>query len=190
MVAHRWSAIRRFAEDGGGVLFSGGALAIVDHLGLEPYVRAQRHELENYRDPAALVPEVRSHPVFAGPQRTRRPDLAQQWRLSGGCGFLLGRARRRRGAGQYARRSRKTAGGISARRGTTHRLRLALARLRRSGKPAPRKPAPAHFESAELPGRCPTMASARDPLEVSAGGFRRGTGHRGTALARATSGHR
>ena len=75
------SAIRRFAEDGGGVLFSGGALAIVDQLGLEPYVRAQRHELENYRDPAALVPVVRSHPVFAG--LSEHDGLI--WLSNGGC---------------------------------------------------------------------------------------------------------
>jgi len=60
------AAIRRFAEDGGGVLLSGGALAMVAHLGLEPQIRAQRRELENYRDPAAMVLVERSHPVFAG----------------------------------------------------------------------------------------------------------------------------
>jgi formylglycine-generating enzyme required for sulfatase activity len=59
-------AVRRFGETGGGVLLSGGALAMVDHLGLEPDVRAQRHELENYRDPAALIPVDRSHPAFRG----------------------------------------------------------------------------------------------------------------------------
>jgi formylglycine-generating enzyme required for sulfatase activity len=60
------AALRRFAESGRGVLLSGGALAIVDHLGLEPDVRTQRRQLENYRDPAALVRVDRSHPVFAG----------------------------------------------------------------------------------------------------------------------------
>ena len=49
------AAIHRFAEDGGGVLLSGGALAMVAHLGLERELRAQRRELENFRDPAAMV---------------------------------------------------------------------------------------------------------------------------------------
>ena len=60
------AALRRFAEDGGGVLFSGGALAMIDSLGLEPYVRAQRRELDHYRDPAAMVMVEKAHPVFAG----------------------------------------------------------------------------------------------------------------------------
>lgn len=63
-------AIRAFAADGGGVLFSGGALAIMDYCGLEPYVRSQRHQLEHYRDPAFLVPEVPDHPAFAGLHET------------------------------------------------------------------------------------------------------------------------
>ena len=75
------AAIRRFAEQGGGVLLSGGALAMVDNLGLEPDVRAQRHELENYRDPAALVAVVPAHPVFAGLSAER--DLI--WLSQGGC---------------------------------------------------------------------------------------------------------
>jgi hypothetical protein len=74
-------AIRRFAVAGGGVLFSGGALAIVDPLELEPHVRTERHELENYRDPAALVPVVRSHPVFAG--LSENDGLI--WLSNGGC---------------------------------------------------------------------------------------------------------
>ncbi|HDP33645.1 MAG TPA: hypothetical protein ENN29_00880, partial [Candidatus Hydrogenedentes bacterium] len=75
------SAIRRFAEDGGGVLFSGGALAMVDHLGLEPIIRAQRHDLENYRDPAALVPAETAHPVFDG----LRVEDGLVWLSNGGC---------------------------------------------------------------------------------------------------------
>jgi formylglycine-generating enzyme required for sulfatase activity len=60
------AALRDFAAQGKGVLFSGGALAIVDHLGLEAEVRSQRRELDHYRDPAAMVLAVRSHPAFAG----------------------------------------------------------------------------------------------------------------------------
>ncbi len=59
-------AIRAFAAEGGGVLLSGGAVGMMDYCGLEPYVRSQRHQLEHYRDPAFLVPEVPDHPVFAG----------------------------------------------------------------------------------------------------------------------------
>ena len=58
------AAMRQFMENGGGLLLSGGALAIVDRLGLEPIIRAQRHELEHYRDPAALTPVEIYHPVF------------------------------------------------------------------------------------------------------------------------------
>jgi formylglycine-generating enzyme required for sulfatase activity len=74
-------AVRRFAESGRGVLLSGGALAIVDHLGLEPDVRTQRRQLENYRDPAALVPVDRSHRAFAGWSEGDRVILIS----NGGC---------------------------------------------------------------------------------------------------------
>ncbi|HOH28728.1 MAG TPA: hypothetical protein PLC40_03550, partial [Candidatus Hydrogenedentes bacterium] len=59
-------AIWAFAAEGGGVLLSGGAVGMMDYCGLEPHVRTQRHQLEHYRDPAFMVPEVPSHPVFAG----------------------------------------------------------------------------------------------------------------------------
>ncbi len=75
------ATMRRFAENGGGLLLSGGALAIVDHLGLERDIRAQRHELENYRDPAALVPVETGHPVFAGLE----PKDGLVWLSGGGC---------------------------------------------------------------------------------------------------------
>ncbi|HNR30752.1 MAG TPA: SUMF1/EgtB/PvdO family nonheme iron enzyme [Candidatus Hydrogenedentes bacterium] len=75
------AAIRRFAESGGGVLLTGGALALIDHLGLEPDVRSQRHDLEHYRDPAAMVPVERSHPVFAG----LREEEGLIWLSRGGC---------------------------------------------------------------------------------------------------------
>ncbi|MFA6245016.1 MAG: hypothetical protein WC655_28995, partial [Candidatus Hydrogenedentales bacterium] len=62
------AALRAFAESGGGVLLSGGALAMVAPLRLEVEIRPQRRELENYRDPAAMVPVERSHPAFVGLQ--------------------------------------------------------------------------------------------------------------------------
>ncbi len=75
------AAIRRFADDGGGVLLSGGALAMVAHLGLEKELRAQRRELENFRDPAAMVPVENSHPVFAG----LHEEDGVVWLSRGGC---------------------------------------------------------------------------------------------------------
>ncbi len=60
------AAIRRFAKEGGGVLLSGGALAIIDQLGIERDVRSQRHDLEHYRDPAPMTPVVADHPAFSG----------------------------------------------------------------------------------------------------------------------------
>ena len=75
------AAIRSFAEGGGGVLLSGGALAMVAHLGLEKELRAQRRELENFRDPAAMIPVERSHPVFAG----LREEDGLVWLSHGGC---------------------------------------------------------------------------------------------------------
>jgi formylglycine-generating enzyme required for sulfatase activity len=59
------AVLKSFAEGGGGVLLSGGALAIIDGMGLEPHVRTQRRQLENYRDPAGMVPVDRSHPIFS-----------------------------------------------------------------------------------------------------------------------------
>jgi len=75
------TAIRGFAEKGGGVLLSGGALAMVAHLGLETEVRAQRRNLEHFRDPAAMVPVERSHPIFAG----LREEVGLVWLSRGGC---------------------------------------------------------------------------------------------------------
>ncbi len=62
------AALRGYADKGGGVLLSGGALAMVAGLGLEREIRPQRHQLENWRDPAAMVLIERTHPVFAGLQ--------------------------------------------------------------------------------------------------------------------------
>ncbi len=75
------AALRRFVENGGGLLLSGGALALVDHFGLERDVRAQRHDLENYRDPAALVPVETHHPIFVGLD----VEDGLVWLSNGGC---------------------------------------------------------------------------------------------------------
>ncbi len=75
------AAMRAFAAAGGGVLLSGGALAIVDHLGLEPLVRSQRRELGNFRDPAAMVLVERAHPALAG----LREEEGLVWLSEGGC---------------------------------------------------------------------------------------------------------
>ena len=75
------AAVRAFAERGGGVLLSGGALAMVAPLGLETEIRPERRDLENCRDAAAMIPVERSHPAFAG--------LAEEngliWLSRGGC---------------------------------------------------------------------------------------------------------
>ncbi|MBW7864973.1 MAG: SUMF1/EgtB/PvdO family nonheme iron enzyme [Candidatus Hydrogenedentes bacterium] len=75
------SALRAYVEGGGGVLLSGGALAVVDQLGLERDVRAQRHDQEHYRDPAALVMVERAHPAFAG----LKEEGGLVWLGRGGC---------------------------------------------------------------------------------------------------------
>lgn len=75
------AAIRGFAAGGGGVLLSGGALAMVAPLGLEREMRAQRRDIENYRDPAAMIPVECSHPAFAD----LREDEGFIWLSRGGC---------------------------------------------------------------------------------------------------------
>jgi len=75
------SEIRKFAESGRGVLLSGGALALVDALGLEPNIRAQRHDLGNHREPAGMVPVEKTHPAFSG----LKPDGRVVWLSRGGC---------------------------------------------------------------------------------------------------------
>ncbi|HQG49142.1 MAG TPA: hypothetical protein PK373_08640, partial [Sedimentisphaerales bacterium] len=73
--------VRQFAENGGGVLLSGGALAMVAPLGLETQVRPQRHELDNWRDPAGMVPVEKTHPAFRGLES----DAGLIWISRGGC---------------------------------------------------------------------------------------------------------
>ena len=73
--------IRRFATSGGGVLLSGGALAMVSPLGLETVMRPQRHELGNWRDPAGMVPVEKAHPTFSGLET----DAGLVWLSRGGC---------------------------------------------------------------------------------------------------------
>ncbi|UCD51518.1 MAG: hypothetical protein JSW27_02580, partial [Phycisphaerales bacterium] len=73
--------IRRFADRGGGVLLSGGALAMVAQLGLETQIRPQRHELGNWRDPAGMVPVERTHAAFDGLD----DEAGIIWLSRGGC---------------------------------------------------------------------------------------------------------
>ncbi|HOV78036.1 MAG TPA: hypothetical protein PLS24_08395, partial [Sedimentisphaerales bacterium] len=73
--------IRQFAENGGGVLLSGGALAMVAQLGLETQIRPQRHELDKWRDPAGMVPVEKTHPAFSGLEG----DAGLVWLSRGGC---------------------------------------------------------------------------------------------------------
>ena len=78
---HSLAEIRQFAADGGGVLLSGGALALVEQFGLETVTRPQRHELDNWRDPAGMVPVERTHPAFRGLEG----DAGLVWISRGGC---------------------------------------------------------------------------------------------------------
>ena len=75
------AAIRKHAGDGGGVLLSGGALAMVAQLRLETDIRPQRHDLDNYRDPAGMVPVETAHPAFVG----LKPERHVTWLSHGGC---------------------------------------------------------------------------------------------------------
>ncbi len=75
------AAIRDYAANGGGLLLSGGALEMVLPLGLEKEIRPQRRQLEHYRDPAAMVPVERAHPVFAGLEEAG----GLVWLSRGGC---------------------------------------------------------------------------------------------------------
>lgn len=75
------AGIRQFAESGGGVLLSGGALAMVAQLGLETQMRPQRHELGNWRDPAGMVTVEKTHPAFRGLD----DDAGLVWLSRGGC---------------------------------------------------------------------------------------------------------
>jgi formylglycine-generating enzyme required for sulfatase activity len=77
----RLAAIRDYAAQGGGVLLSGGSLAMVAQLGLEAEVRAQRRTLEKFRDPAAMVPVEHKHPVFKG----LKEEDSLIWLSQGGC---------------------------------------------------------------------------------------------------------
>ena len=73
--------IGRFARNGGGVLLSGGALAMVAQLGLETEMRPQRHELGNWRDLAGMIPVEKTHPAFTG----LNGDSNIVWISRGGC---------------------------------------------------------------------------------------------------------
>ena len=75
------TALRQFAQNGGGVLLSGGALAMVSPLGLETRIRPQRHDLQNWRDPAGMVLVERTHPAFASLTK----DGEVVWLSQGGC---------------------------------------------------------------------------------------------------------
>jgi len=73
--------IRRFAETGGGVLLSGGALAMVAQLQLETEIRPQRHQQGQWRDPAGMIPVETAHPAFKG----LHMDAGVVWLSQGGC---------------------------------------------------------------------------------------------------------
>ncbi len=73
--------IREFAKNGGGLLLSGGALAMVAPLGLETEIRPQRHELGNWRDPAGMIPVEKTHPAFTGLD----DEAGTIWLSRGGC---------------------------------------------------------------------------------------------------------
>lgn len=75
------AVIRQYAEAGGGVLLSGGALAMVAPLGLEKEIRPQRRDLENYCDPAGMVAVEGAHPAFAG----LHAEDGVIWLSRGGC---------------------------------------------------------------------------------------------------------
>ncbi len=75
------TALRTYAENGGAVLLSGGALAMVAPLGLERQTRPQRHQLEHWRDPAAMLRVELDHPAFTGLQ----PSDGLVWLSRGGC---------------------------------------------------------------------------------------------------------
>ena len=76
--------IHKYAENGGGVFLSGGALAMVTQLGIEPRMRPQRHDLDGYRQPpAGIVPIERAHPAFSGLQT--ETDGAVVWLSRRGC---------------------------------------------------------------------------------------------------------
>ncbi|MGC9328914.1 MAG: hypothetical protein ACP5I1_14865, partial [Candidatus Hinthialibacter sp.] len=75
------AAIKQFAEQGGGVLLSGGALAMAAQLGLEGVIRPQRHELGNWRDPAGMTPVEKDHPAFRG--LPNNEEIV--WLSQGGC---------------------------------------------------------------------------------------------------------
>ncbi len=75
------AAIQRFTAQGRGVLLSGGALAMAAPLGLERAIRPQRHELDNWRDPAGMAPVEKNHPAFHG--LLNNQDIV--WLSQGGC---------------------------------------------------------------------------------------------------------
>ena len=104
--------IQQFAASGGGVLLSGGALAMVAQLGLETQIRPQRHELDNWRDPAGMVPVEKTHPAFTRPGERCGPRLAEPRGLPCGGRFLLGRTRGRHDSGENALRPGESSGRI------------------------------------------------------------------------------
>ena len=182
--------IQQFAASGGGLLLSGGALAMVAQLGLETQIRPQRHELDNWRDPAGMVPVEKAHPAFRGLEG----DAGLVWLSRGGCRAV---ADFYWGGPAEGMILAKTPSGpenplveyvLGAR--TCDRLWLALARLRRLREPVSRQSHPLDLKSAELPGRPTDVASLRDSIGVSS---RRVAGRAGglpTAVAGAANGHR
>ena len=115
---------------------------MVDQLGLETEIRPQRRDLDNYRDPAGMVPVEKTHPAFS-----RLPaEDGVVWLSQGGCravadfywggpaeGMLLAKSLSQNRAGDL--RSAVSAG--SETRASARRGQRPAPSARRGQRPAP-----------------------------------------------------